>query len=185
MIRKTFAVFAFAGAVSFAGAQELPVLLIVDNTDPSAVVISATGNAAAIAPSSQPGLIGGVTLIGLFGGSGLDLPITSIIGGTLSPNGNAGAYARAGNRFGTLSDNDLNLWGIAGGAQAFNTTDPAFSGMTSAIDYSAATFNASGEIRLGDTVSGAVLGTWQLVPSPSVLAVAPVGLLLASRRRRA
>jgi len=184
MIRTTFAVFAAAGIASVAGAQELPVLLIVDNTDPSNVIISATGNAAALSPSPQPGIISGVTLIGLFGGSGLDLPIGTIIGGTLSPNGNAGFYNRAGNAFGTLSDNDLNLWSVSGGAQSFNTTDPAFSGMTAAIDYSAATFNESGVIRAGDTVSGAILGTWQLVPSPSVLALAPVGLLLASRRRR-
>jgi len=187
MIRKTFAVFAAAGIASVAGAQELPVLLIVDITDPSNVVFVATGNAAAVNDSSAS-IVGGMSLIGLFGGSGFTTGSVPI-GGDLSPSGNTGAYNRILNSIGTLGNTGLNFWATGvGGGQSFNTTDPAFSGSTSGFDFGGATFNASGNIVIGDTAgipgSGAVLGTWQLVPSPSVLALAPVGLLLASRRRR-
>jgi len=175
------AVLAIAGS---AAAQTSNVLLIVDNTDPSNVVFSATGAPADVVASV--GIINGVTLIGLFDGAGLTLPIGNVIGGNLSPNGNPGAYNRAGNDFGTLSANDLNFWGSGvGGTQTFNTTDPAFSGATAGIDYSAGSFNGSGEIRLGDTVTGVVIGSWQLIPTPGAVALFGIAGLAATRRRRA
>ncbi|MCC5822862.1 MAG: hypothetical protein LAT64_04945 [Phycisphaerales bacterium] len=162
------------------------VLLIVDNTDASNVVVFATGNAATIdLGGGSPTIISGITLMGLFDGAGLPLPIGNIIGGNLSPNGNPGAYNRAGNQFGTLTSNDLNFWGSAvGGGQNFNTTDAAFSGATSGMNFAGAGFNLSGDIRAGDTPTGAVIGTWQLIPSPSTTALLGLAGFVAARRRR-
>lgn len=187
MKKSIFAVCAFAGlaSASSAMAQSLPVLLIVDNSDPSNVVFTATGNAPAINDSSAT-IVAGITLAGVFGGSGIDLAFTPV-GGDLSPSGNTFFYNRVGNRFAQLTDNDLNLWSSGGsGSQVFSTGGAAFTGSTSGFNFGAVTFNASGDIRVGDTASGsgAVLGTWQLIPAPGTLALAiPFGFAAARRRR--
>lgn len=169
-----------------AGMTQASVLLIVDNTDASNVVIFATGNAASVdLGGGSPTMISGITLMGLFDGAGIALPIGNPITGTLSPNGNPGAYNAAGNQFGSLTNNDLNLWGSGvGGGQNFNTTDAAFSGATNGINFAGAGFNLSGDIRAGDTPTGAVIGTWQLIPSPSTTALLGLAGFAAARRRR-
>lgn len=156
-----------------------PVLLSVDRSDPGNVVFTATGNAAAVDDDSAP-MLGGVSLLNLFAGAGFDTPSSVVIGGNLSPSGNDGTYNRVGNNFGSLSSNDLNIWGSgAGGGQSFTTSDPAFTGSTSGIDFSAAEFNDSGFIIIGDVGmlpgSGAVLGTWELaaIAPPSLISISP------------
>lgn len=185
---KTLAVLAVSGLAASAASAGIaggPILLLVDNTDPSNVVISATGSPAGTVASIGP--VSGVTLMGLFGGVGIDLPIGNIIAGNLSSNGTPSFFNRAGNAFGSLADNDLNIW-ISGGSgtQNFNTTDPAFSGATNPIDYSAASsFNLSGDIRLGDTPTGTIIGQWALIPTPGTAGVFALAGFAAIRRRRA
>jgi hypothetical protein len=174
------AVLLIAGTATAQG--QLPVLLMVDNTDPSNVLISATGAAPAV--NGSVGVISGVTLMGLFGGAGINLPITTVVGGNLAGGGSAFAYNRGGNAFGTLSANDLNIWVTGGsGNQNFNVANPAFVGVMTG-NYAGATFNDSGEIRLGDTISGVVLGQWRLIPTPGALALFGVAGMAATRRRR-
>lgn len=156
-----------------------PVLISVDRSDPSNVVFTATGNSADVDDASA-GIVGGVSLLNLFAGAGFNTNGSQIIEGNLSPSGNAGAYNRILNNVGALGTSGLNFWGSGiGGGQSFTTTDPAFTGSTSGIDFSAAEFNSSGFIIIGDTASlsgsGAVLGTWELaaIAPPSVSSVSP------------
>jgi hypothetical protein len=156
-----------------------PVLISVDRSDPGSVVFTATGNAAAVDDASAS-ILGGVSLLSLFAGAGFDASANLSVGGNLSPSGNAGAYNIGTNNFGTLGTSGLNIWGDGvGGGQSFTTSDPAFTGSTSGIDLSAAEFNDSGFIVIGDTFtlggSGAVLGTWELaaIAPPSVSSVSP------------
>jgi hypothetical protein len=189
MKRVSFAVLAAAGLMTASGAQAsvFPVLIIVDNTDPSNVIFTATGNAAAVMDDSAS-ILGGVSLLDLFQGDGAIFSST-VIGGDLSPSGNPGAYNRFLNNIGDLGSTGLNLWASGvGGPQMFNTTDPAFTGSTSGFDFGDVTFNSFGNIVIGDTAgipgSGAILGTWELIPSPGTLALAlPFGIVAARRRR--
>jgi len=190
MKKSIFAVVALAGlaSASAASAQSLPVLIIVDNTDPANVVFTATGNAAAVVDNSAS-IVGGISLLDLFAGAGFATSGSAVIGGDLSPSGNPGAYNRILNDFGTLGTTGLNFWATGvGGPQEFNTSDPAFSGSTSGFDFGGVSFNSSGAIVIGDTAgipgSGATLGTWQLIPSPGTLALAlPFGVAAVRRRR--
>lgn len=191
MKKSIFAVVAIAGmaSASAANAQSLPVLIIVDISDPSNVVFTATGNAAAVADDSAS-IIGGVSLLDLFAGSGFDTDGSITISGDLSPSGNPDAYNRILNGIGSLGTTSLNFWasGAGLGPQEFNTNDPAFSGSTDGFDFGGVSFNSSGLILIGDTNllpgSGATLGTWELIPAPGTLALAlPLGIA-ATRRRR-
>jgi hypothetical protein len=156
-----------------------PVLISVDHSDPSNVVFIATGNAA-IVDDASVSILGGVSLLNLFAGAGFDASANLMFGGNLSPSGSTGVYSFGTNSFGTLGTSGLNIWsdGVDDG-QSFTTSDPAFTGSTSGIDLSAAEFNDSGFIVIGDTFSfggsGAVLGTWELaaIAPPSVSSVSP------------
>jgi hypothetical protein len=175
-------------ATSAANAGVLPVLIIVDNTDPTNVTFNATGAAAAVTDNSAS-IVGGISLLDLFSGAGFNTSGSQTIGGDLSPSGNTGAYNRILNDIGTLGTTGLNLWGSGvGGGQDFNTTDPAFTGMTTGFDFSGATFNLSGNIVIGDTAgipgSGAVLGTWTLIPTPGAICLFALAGLTGTRRRR-
>lgn len=182
-------VLAVAGLAVSASAQQLPVLLIVDNSDPSNVVFTSTGNAAAVNDSSVS-IVGGVSLLGLFAGGGFNTNGSQVVGGDLSPSGNPGAYDTILNDLGTLGTSGLNLWAVGvDGPQSFNTNDPAFTGSTSGFDFGGVAFNASGDIIVGDTAgvpgSGAILGQWQLIPTPGAVALFGIAGLAATRRRRA
>jgi len=183
-----FSVLAAAGLAVSASAQQLPVLLIVDNTDPSNVVFVSTGNPAAVNDDSAS-IVGGISLLDLFGGAGFTTGSVPI-GGNLSPSGNPGAYNRILNNTGDLGSTGLNFWATGvGGGQSFNTTDPAFTGSTTGFDFGGVAFNASGNIVIGDTAgipgSGAILGQWQLIPTPGAVALFGIAGLAATRRRRA
>ncbi|TVQ32258.1 MAG: hypothetical protein EA376_06315 [Phycisphaeraceae bacterium] len=191
MSRSILAIVAATGlATAAANAGEIPVLIIVDNTDPSSVTFNSTGAAAAVTDDSAS-IVGGISLLDLFGGAGFNTGGSQVIGGDLSPNGNTNAYNRVFNDIGALGTSGLNFWasGIGGGPQTFNTTDPAFTGATTGFDFSAATFNLSGDIVIGDTAgipgSGAVLGSWVLIPTPGAVGLFAMAGLAASRRRRA
>ncbi|TVQ50385.1 MAG: hypothetical protein EA377_14350 [Phycisphaerales bacterium] len=176
-------------AATAANAGASPVLIIVDNTDPSNVTFNATEEAASVVDDSAS-IIGGISLLDLFSGDGFATNGSQTIGGDLSPSGNAAAYNRILNDFGTLGTTGLNFWNTGdGGDQAFNTTDPAFTGMTSGIDFSTASFNVSGDIVIGDTAgipgSGAVLGSWALIPTPGAICLFALAGVFGCRRRRA
>lgn len=179
------AVLTFAGAAS-AGTTGLPVLVIVDNTDPNNVIFSATGAAAAVAGSSSATT--GFTLQGLFSGAGFAVgftPGSGSVSGTLQANGMTGPYVNSLNQFGTLTDNDLNIWG-GSGTQSWNTVDAAFTGSSSTDILANASFNASGLILLGDNPDSQppVLGTWQIIPTPGTAGLLGLAGLAAVRRRR-
>ncbi|TVQ62434.1 MAG: hypothetical protein EA379_05255 [Phycisphaerales bacterium] len=192
MSRKILAIVAATGlAATAANAQQGPVLLIVDNTDASNVTFIATGAAAAVNDSSAS-IIGGVSLLNLFADAGFATGGSQVIGGDLSPNGTANNYNRILNGIGTLGASGLNLWTSGASAptgQSFTTTDPAFTGATTGFDFSGVLFNSSGDIVIGDTAgipgSGAVLGTWQLIPTPGAAGLFAIAGLIGARRRRA
>jgi len=176
----------FAGAAS-AGVAGLPVLLIVDNTDPNNVTFTATGAAAGVEASTGSG--SGFTLQGLFSGAGFEVGFTpggGSISGTLQANGMTAPYVNSLNQFGSLTDNDLNIWGGGGGTQLWNTDDAAFSGSSSTDILAGASFNGSGLILLGDApgTQPPVIGTWQLIPTPGTAGLLGLAGLAAVRRRR-
>jgi hypothetical protein len=92
-MKNVFLALLFAcGLAVSASAQELPVLLIVDNTHPANVVFTATGHAAVVNDDSGD-MFWGISLFDLFAGSGF-IQTTESIEGDLSPNGTSSSYTR-------------------------------------------------------------------------------------------
>ncbi len=167
------------------------VLITVDITNSTAVVFSATGAFSAVDDiSSEDGA--GVTLLQFFQSnstlSGDPITITS-----LTPAGSGTSeYDSAGNDFGTVSLEDINLY-VSGGSvtQVFTTTSSAFTGVA-VLDLSGLdvpTLGTEGDIIVGDTFSGSgvVIGSWIAVPEPSViwlLAVTVVGTFILRTTRQ-
>lgn len=187
MSRLIIAPIALASFASVAAAQQLPVLLTVDISDPTNVIISATGHAPALSDDSLF-MSSGVSLLGLFEGLGFEIPIPTPIGGNLAPAGNAVGYNRFDNTFENLTANDLNIFADGvGGQQLFDLNDPAFSGATTPFDFSGAVFppvGATGPIVNGINPLSPTLGSWQIIPAPGAFALLGLGGLAATRRRR-
>ncbi|TVQ75546.1 MAG: hypothetical protein EA380_10610 [Phycisphaeraceae bacterium] len=187
MSRIIIAAIALASFASVAAAQRLPVLLTVDITDPTNVIISATGEAPAFDDSSLF-MSSGVSLLGLFEGMGFEILVPATIAGNLAPAGNAVGYNRFDNTFENLTPNDLNIFADGvGGQQLFDINEPAFSGATSPFDFSGAVFppvGTSGRIVNGINPQSSTLGSWQIVPAPGSIALAAPLACLALRRRR-
>ena len=177
-----------------AASAQQAVLLTVDVSDPSNVVISATGTGPLINDSSAI-VNRGVTLRGLFDA---DFDGERPLAGDLAPR-DAPAFDLASNDFDAVTARDLNLFRSAFSdgtttTQAFVTTDAAFTG-AGTIDLSGASFvvGTVGDISVGDTIdgdttggSGATLGQFQVVvPEPSSLALLGLGGAALLRRRRA
>ncbi|MEM8836324.1 MAG: hypothetical protein AAGD00_10960 [Planctomycetota bacterium] len=187
----TLAVLTFTGSALANGSAHI--LLTVDVSDPSAVRITATGDVSLLNDSSDT-LAAGVTLANLFT---TDLQVSPAIQplptGDLSPSGSSGVFDRITNTFGGLTDRDLNLFSTsANGGQdslMFDTATAAFTGELLA-DLTGGTFGpigTTGDIFVGDTTppgSGAIIGFYQIVPSPGSAAMLALAGLAATRRRR-
>ena len=173
-----------------------PVLLTIDDSNPSAVTITTTGIAPAV--NSVKNLESGVDLVAFFttGQTGL---FNSFFNSSLS-GGNSGMpylavrsdnYSTSGGNF-----NDLNMFDVAGSRflQDFTTLQPAFSGSwtldLSSLGVSGAALpspGAQGDILTGNSVDqGAVIGQWQVVPEPGMgsLFILSSIIAVATKRRR-
>ncbi|MEM1422803.1 MAG: hypothetical protein AAGH64_02255 [Planctomycetota bacterium] len=188
---RTLAAAVLLTTASASHAQTLPVLLEIDVSDPSAVLISATGAAPALDETLS--VVSGTTLVDLFAGDfaiGLVTPDTT---GTFAAPGMLGAYNRIANDFGggNVDANDLNLWASGvGGEQAWTTDQPAFTGSWT-LDLTGASFpdaGTLGEVCSDDAPnaedpSGVVLGSFVVVPATGAGPVFALGLLDRRRRR--
>lgn len=192
---------ALAGALAL-GTQKASAqgLLTIDDSDPSHVLIIATG-ANSGANSTEPA-IQGVDLLAFFNGSQPLVNVTNA-NGTLTGGNSGSSYDTA------ISDNttangfiDLNLYAsTSSGSQVFSTTQPAFTGQW-ILDLSGLgvgvlpSMGASGNIMSGfsgSSTPGVVIGTWQVaaVPEPGTTSLAVIGFavtgfaLLRQRRKAA
>lgn len=174
-------------AGSAASAQ---VLLEVDITDPSAVVITATGAAAAL--DSAASVVSGATLADIFTAD-FTLGTANNPTGDLVGGGSGVAYNRSFNNTTTVGRLSLNLWVTGGGgaSASFTTADPAFTG-SATLDLSGASLAAIGsrgsvwsdDAPFGNPSQGAIIGEFLIVPAPGAAALLGLGGLAMVRRRR-
>lgn len=158
-----------------------PILLTINDSNPAAVTITATGFAAAVNDGTKPAS-SGVDLLGFFSSNVPGLFGQLLLGSNLS-GGNSGVSYNdvRGDNFSTSGGNsvdfrlslDISSPG-SGNTQTFSTSQPAFTG-TWTIDLSALGINGSalpspgttGDILSGfsgDT--GAIIGQWEIAPVP-------------------
>lgn len=186
---------------SFAGAP--PILLTIDDSDVSAVTITATGLAPDANDSGVEARLG-VDLLGFFNQDesslqGDTMPNSTLFGGglTLSYNSVISDNYSTGGTSGVGSYVDLGLYvDNSNDPQVFSTSQPAFSGswtfdLSSLGVNSAAlpTVGAQGYIMTGFSGEpGSVIGAWQVaaVPEPttgSLLVLGSAASVLFWRRR--
>ncbi|GAB4544086.1 MAG: hypothetical protein Tsb0013_00890 [Phycisphaerales bacterium] len=175
-----------------AAAQQLPVLLEINVADPSAVVITPTGNAATV--MQTVGSVAGFTMTDLFATDFSIGFVTPDEAGTLMAPGMPGPYNRIANDFGAgnVDANDLNIWASGvGGEQQWTTSVAAFSG-TWTLDLTGALFPAPGtrgdiwsdDSPNSDPPQGAILGAYIITPAPGAGALLAMGGVMLTRRRR-
>jgi hypothetical protein len=201
------ALLAMVGTVLTTSLHAQTYLLTVDISNPTNVVITATGNNATVDDSTTT-LFQGVNLLGFF---------TSAFGSVNSVNGSPSGTLIGGgtgvgynffdvdNVSGSLVDLNPFFFNseVANQTQVFSTEQPAFTGSIT-LDMSAYVAElpedgATGDIRPGARSGaaglpfGSVIGQWQVIsttptPEPSMLALASLGglsaLALAWRRRK-
>lgn len=182
---------AIAATFMTASASRALILLNIDVSDPSAVVISATANGAS--DDSSFNVSSGFNLIGF---------LTSDFDGVQDFPDGTGTLAFTsggaidGSYFGnfTFTDDNVTLFGYGGGTATITTGVAPFSG-SSVFDFTDLTAflpapGAFGDIQGGDlSPVGPVFGQWQVaaVPEPSTYAAALGAFALAAtalRRRR-
>lgn len=179
-----------------------PILLTIDDSNPSAVIVTTSGLASGVNDSTRPAG-SGVDLFNFFSANQSSLFGQPLSGSNLT-GGNSGVSYN-----GFLSDNfstggdtfvDLRLYVNgspgAGNTQAFSTSQPAFTG-TWIFDLSSAGVNASslpavgtrGEIFSGFSGDqGTLIGQWEIasVPEPGTGSLFILGSIIAFaiKRRR-
>ncbi len=169
-------------AATFQAAAQ-SILININEANPSAVQFTATGNFS-FANSSMYNLFG-VDLISYF--TAAPAAVAGSVTGTLTPAGTLVAYNEwFPDNLNAANNVDLNLYVTTTPLfQTFTTSGAAFSG-TATINLSSLLANlpatgATGNIFSGDIRSpGALIGTWVVVPEPSVEAqLAMIGMLFA------
>ncbi len=204
-----------AGVLAIGSAADAQlVLLEIDVSDLSAVVITATG-ASAIAEARHivvpdPGGARDedltIDMHGVFANApSLDVHMGASGPGDLTPRGSQGGtpFDRALASGSSTLTFGSELWSLfnrfANGADSswFTTTDPAFTGAAT-VDFTGtgALSNApgtTGDILAIDGREGGsfpalspstVIGSWQIVPAPATLSLLPIAGIAATRRRR-
>ncbi|MEM8494030.1 MAG: hypothetical protein AAF663_01425 [Planctomycetota bacterium] len=145
------------------------VLMTVNIADPDAVIFSATGASPAITDSGSTSF-DGVSLINLFRADfDQNPPFGGRQFGDLQATGGR-PYLFLINDFQGLTQRDLNLHGRSSEAttQTFTTDAPAFSG-SMVLNLSTTglyTLGAVGEIQVGDSGAGPVLGQFEVINRP-------------------
>jgi hypothetical protein len=154
------------------------VLLTIDISNPGFVVISSTG-AVPLVNDSSADSFNGVTLLGLFTQA---LSLDATLSGNLVPAGGIAPLDLMGNGYGSVTDFDLNLYNdnASNDPLIFSTSAPAFTGSATTTALTVG-FNPSGNIIVGDTISGSgeVIGTWAVIPEPSSMILFAIALLFA------
>jgi hypothetical protein len=179
-----------AFSISAKATEVLPVLLTINDTDPSAVTITATGAYAAV-NDSITNENAGIDLLQFFTSASYSDPPS--LGG-LFPAGGSQAYNEWGTDNYSGSDVDFNPWRSGEGGsdlQIFTTSSPAFTGSWT-VDLSSdssalPSLGANGEILAGYSLDhGQVIGAWEVssvVPEPSqyglFIALVMAGLVAA------
>ncbi len=198
------ALVALAGAALTTSAYAQGVLLTVDISNPSAVIVSATGNYASTSDNLKT-VWDGIDLLGIFTSNVNGQFAANVIGGTLIGGGSGQAYdfyepddSAGGSRNGNYVN--LNLYQNQTNSppvQSFSTETPAFTGsMTidlSRVANSLPASGTSGDIRAGWSGNlGSMIGQWQVigtapVPEPGTLALTGlggVGAWFCARRKK-
>lgn len=190
-LRLAFIVVAAFGASAQADST---FLLTIDDTDPSAVVITATG----LAPErddSSTSTYDGVDLLQFFIADVTSAAKGALVG-NLAPVDTLGplfSYYRWDADHASGSYVDLNLYGHSNvtETQDFSTSAPAFTG-SDTIDFSTfagalPAIGTHGDILAGwSSNQGQVIGSWTVVPEPSAVGLCCLGLAgLAVWRRSA
>ncbi len=182
-----------AGLVIAAGTMSASAdnLLVIDLSVANTLTITSTGgNSSASATSSN---FTGYLLAEFFNDASVT-PADLSVSGNLTTNSNASDASA--DIFSGGSDFGLNVWSFSTDTNVSVTAGvQAFVGSTTwtvdAADYAAMLAgNTSGDIYFGadtddDIAAGATLiGTWNVVPAPSGLALIGLGGIVAGRRRR-
>jgi hypothetical protein len=190
-------------AVEKSFALSSPILLTIDDSNPSAVTITTTGFTPAVNDSTRPAS-SGVDLLGFFSANQSALFGQTLSGSTLS-GGNSGVSYNdvRGDNFSTSGGNSLDLSLSVdssspgtGNTQIFSVAQPAFAGSWT-IDLSDLGVNSSALPLLGthgDILSGfngdqgTIIGQWQVGPVPepgmgSLFILSSVVAFVIKRRR--
>jgi hypothetical protein len=196
---KLLAVFAVASFILISGnAAQAQILLTIDDSNPAATIITATG----IGPVSSAGptlILEGIDLTSFFTSPLSNFPTFPVTSSSLTVgNGSSDlTFNEAVNDNESLQDVDLSLYNNdPTGTISFTAGDPAFVG-TLTLDLSSSTSlpaaGAKGTIVTGysGSASNTVIGQWQVasaaaVPEPSTwgLVLGSVALLALVRRFR-
>ena len=169
------------------------VLIEIDIRNPASIVFTATSNHSSVNDSSSFGY-DGVTLLNLFetdfSTSG-DFGVSADDPTAMRASGSAFPYLNFYNGGEIPGSRYLTFW-TGNTPQTFSTEIPAFSGfLVPRRDFSNANFRASGitgDIIVGNTLSGQVIGQWQIIaavpePCTSILLLGAGILALVSYRR--
>ncbi len=187
-MKKTVAIIAIAGLASVASAQEL---LIVDLSVTDQITITATGEAAANSVSG--GAFTGFLMADFYNALNFSGVFGTLVSGDLAPAQNVSDLSPS--LFRGSTDNGLNVWAYTvSGDSDFVAGSLAFTG-SATWDLDPLAYadmisgNLSGDIYApadtDDDIAAAVfIGTWNVIPAPSSLALLGLGGIVAGRRRR-
>jgi len=159
------------------------ILIDINESNPSAVQLIATGNLPIVNDSSQP-IASGVDLISFFTASAAGGGAAT---GSLMPFAPTIAYSQwvTDDLNNSPNNLDLNLYNSSANlTQTFSTSSPAFTG-TATINLSSLladlpSTGATGPIYSGYSASrpqGQLIGEWQVVPEPPAVAQLALGAL--------
>jgi hypothetical protein len=188
--------FIFGAGLEKCSAISSPILLTINDADPSAVTITATGFAP-IADGTVNSKSSGIDLLTFFSGNEFNLFGTTLPNSTLTSGGSGLAYRDLlGDNFSAGGDTFTDLRLYLGGptsVQTFSTLQPAFSGSWT-IDFTSLGLNPSAlptAGSMGDILdgfsgdAGPVIGQWEVaaVPEPSIASLIVLASVIGAAMR--